>query len=235
MIIISFLPILIVFIIVAFGIGIMRSNTKVSLGTRKIRWILGGYTFILAIATVISLSILPNYKNDQKVATAAEMNKIENAQNRAVNNLYSGNLDDLDKEFFEKKKWSFSTDKKSLDIVLKEGETGIMSVLAERKTENDGEIEASYYIGKSYIDGVDFTDKLHSPELLLNGQKLTVNNPPLVTVSFSRFSPGFAYSQFSKGGHVTQENRSSVIGLDFILLKVPNDMEINGDIIWINE
>lgn len=235
MIIMSFLPIIIVFIIVAFGIGIMRSNTKVSLGTRRIRWILGGYTMILAIATVISLSVLPNYKNDQKVATAAEMNQIENAQNRAVNNLYSGNLDDLDKAFFEKKKWSFPFEEKSLDIVLTEGETGIMSVFAERKSENDGEIEATYHVGKSYIDGVDFTDKVHSPELLLNGQQLTVSNPALVTVSFSRFSPGFAYSQFSKGGHFSQENRSSVIGRDFILLKVPNDIEINGDISWINE
>ncbi|WP_137791424.1 hypothetical protein [Bacillus sp. E(2018)] len=235
MIIMSFLPILIVFIIVAFGIGIMRSNTKVSLGTRKIRWILGGYTIILAIATVISLSVLPNYKNDQKVATAAEMTKIEDAQTKAIDNLYSGNIDDLDKAFFEKKKWSFSTDKKSLDIVVEEGETGIMSVFAERKSASDGEIEATYYLGKSYIDGVDFTDELHPPEILLNGQQLTVNNPPLVTVSFSRFSPGFAYSQFSKDGHFSQENRSSVIGRDFILLKVPKDIEINGDISWINE
>lgn len=235
MIIISFLPILIVFIIVAFGIGIMRSNTKVSLGTKKIRWILGGYTIILAIATVISLSILPDHKNDEKIATADEMNKIENAQNRAVNNLYSGNVVDLDQVFSQKKKWSLPFNKKSLDIVLKEGETGIMSVFAERKNANDGEIEASYYVGKSYIDGVDFTDKVNSPELVLNGQQLTVNNPALVTVSFSRFSPGFAYSQFSKGGHFSQENRSSVIGRDFILLKVPNNIEINGDISWINE
>lgn len=86
MIIMSFLPILIVFIIVAFGISIMRSNTKVSFGTRNIRWILGGYTIILAIATVISLSVLPNYKNDQKVATAAEMTKIEDAQTKAIDN-----------------------------------------------------------------------------------------------------------------------------------------------------
>jgi hypothetical protein len=235
MIIISFLPILIVFIIVAFGIGIMRSNTKVSLGTKKIRWILGGYTIILVIATVISLSILPDHKNDQKVATAAEMTKIEDAQTKAIDNLYSGNVVDLDQVFSQKKKWSFPFNKKSLDIVLKEGETGIMSVFAERKNANDGEIEASYYVGKSYIDGVDFTDKVHSPELVLNGQQLTVNNPALVTVSFSRFSPGFAYSQFSKGGHFSQENRSSVIGRDFILLKVPNDIEINGDIGWINE
>ncbi|MBH0162827.1 MULTISPECIES: hypothetical protein [unclassified Fictibacillus] len=235
MIIMSFLPILIVFIIVAFGIGVMRSNTKLSLGTRKIRWILGGYTMILAIATVISLSILPNHKNDEKIATAAEMSRIEDAQTKAIDNLYSGNVVDLDKVFSEKKKWSFPFNEKSLDIVLTEGETGIMSVFAERKSENDGEIEATYHVGKSYIDGVDFTDKVHSPELLLNGQQLTVNNPALVTVSFSRFSPGFAYSQFSKGGHFTQENRSSVIGRDFILLKVPNNIEINGDISWINE
>ncbi|MQR95970.1 hypothetical protein [Fictibacillus phosphorivorans] len=235
MIILSLLPILIVFIIVAFGIGIIRSNTKISFGTKKIRWILAGYIMILAIATVISLSVLPSYKNDQKVATAAEMNKIENAQNRAVNNLYSGNLDDLDRAFSEKKKWSFPFNEKSLDIVLTEGETGIMSVFAERKNTNDGEIEASYFVGKSYIDGVDFTNELHPPELLLNGQQLTVNNPTLVTVSFSRFSPGFAYSQFSEGGHFSQENRSSVIGRDFILLKVPNEIEIKGNISWINE
>ncbi|ANC75622.1 hypothetical protein ABE65_001690 [Fictibacillus phosphorivorans] len=225
----------VIFVIFAFGIGIIKSSTRVNLGTRKIRWILGGYTIILAIATVISLSVLPSYKNDQKVATAAEMNKIENAQNRAVNNLYSGNLDDLDQAFSEKKKWSFPFNEKSLDIVLTEGETGIMSVFAERKNTNDGEIEASYFVGKSYIDGVDFTNELHPPELLLNGQQLTVNNPTLVTVSFSRFSPGFAYSQFSKGGHFSQENRSSVIGRDFILLKVPNEIEIKGDINWINE
>ncbi len=225
----------VLFVIVASGIGIMRSNTKVSIGTRKIRWILGGYTIILAIATVISLSVLPNYKNDQKVATAAEMLKIEDAQTKAIDNLYSGNVVDLDQAFSEKKKWSFPFSEKALDIVLKEGETGIMSVFAERKSANDGEIEASYYLGKSYIDGVDFTEELHPPELLLNGQQLTVNNPTLVTVSFSRFSPGFAYSQFSKNEHFSQENRSSVIGRDFILLKVPNDIEIKGDISWINE
>ncbi|MED1864167.1 hypothetical protein P4V41_11950 [Fictibacillus nanhaiensis] len=225
----------VIFVIVASGIGIMKSTNKVSLGTRKIRWILGGYTIILAIATVISLSVLPNYKNDQKVATAAEMTKIEDAQTKAIDNLYSGNLVDLDKAFSEKKKWSFPFEEKSLDIVLTEGETGIMSVFAERKSENDGEIEATYHVGKSYIDGVDFTNELDPPELLLNGQQLTVNNPTLVTVSFSRFSPGFAFSQFSKGEHFSQEIRSSVIGRDFILLKVPNDIEINGNISWINE
>ncbi|MGM0806756.1 MAG: hypothetical protein ACQET8_18580 [Bacillota bacterium] len=232
---INIVLLLVIFVVVSSGIGILRSNTKLSLGTRKIRWILGGYTMILAIATVISLSILPNHKNDEKIATAAEMSSIEDAQTKAIDNLYSGNVVDLDKIFSEKKKWSFPFNEKSLDIVLTEGETGIMSVFAERKSENDGEIEATYHVGKSYIDGVDFTDKVHSPELLLNGQQLTVNNPALVTVSFSRFSPGFAYSQFSKGGHFTQENRSSVIGRDFILLKVPNDIEINGDISWINE
>ncbi|MDM5318129.1 hypothetical protein QUF49_19190 [Fictibacillus sp. b24] len=232
-IIVLLIPI-IFFVLITFGIGTYMFNKRRG-GLRKIKWLLGGYTVVLLLATAISFTLLPQNVTEGKMVTRSEMDKVQEAQSKVLERAFNGKLENFKGTFLEKENWSFPTKENTLDVNMIDKEMYGIMVFVEKKKNNDGVIEAAHYYGKSYIDGMDFTDKLESPSLEFDGKTLSIKAPKMLEVSFTKFSQGFAFSQFSGTGNAFEDRHTSVMGNDFILLSVPRDLKINGDVNYVNK
>ncbi|KZE64816.1 hypothetical protein AWM68_09155 [Fictibacillus phosphorivorans] len=234
-IIVMLIPILF-FVVITMGIGtyMVRSNNKRSGGLRKIKWLLGGYTLVLLLATAFSVTLLPEHVTEGKMVTRSEMDKVQAAQSKIIDRAFAGKLENVKGAFLEKENWSFPFKGSTLDINMIDKEMYGIMVFVEKKKIN-GVVEATHYYGKSYIDGMDFTDKIESPSLAVDGKTLSIKAPKMLEVSFTKFSEGFAFSQFSGTRNAFEDHHTSVMGNDFILLSVPSDLNITGDVNFVNE
>ncbi|WP_175987599.1 hypothetical protein [Bacillus sp. Marseille-Q1617] len=227
-----FLPIFIILALVA-GVGtfMVKASRRKRVGSKKTRWVIGGYTLVLLVAAIVSSSVLPDNGEGLKTVSAVEMKRIESEQMRVLDAAHSGTLESvgIDGVYTEKKSWSFPYDQPKLDITHLDEEASTVMVFVEKKVSDDGVIEAVHFTGNIFIDGMDMTDKKSSPILELSGKILSIKAPEMVYVNMTKFSSGFPFQQFSgEKNWYFGERPSMGFGQDFILLKVPNDVEIDG-------
>lgn len=225
-----FLPILFILILAA-GVGtvMVKASRRIRVSPKKTRWMIGGYTLILLTAAVLSVSVLSDKSEKFKTWTVEEMKQIESEQMRVMAAAHSGKLIDLDGVYTSKKSWSFPYENQKLDITHLEEESGGVMVFVQEKETNDDLIEAVHYTGNVFVDGMDMTDKKSSADLELKGKILSVKAAEMVYVNVTKFTSGFPFQQFSNGKSWFLGERPSMgFGQDFILLKVPNDVEVDG-------
>jgi hypothetical protein len=225
-----FLPILIILVLAA-GVGtfMVKASRKRRGGSKKTRWMIGGYTLVLLAAVILSYSVLPSNEAEFETVSAEEMKQIESEQMRVMDAAHSGKLIDLDGVYTSKKSWSFPYDNQKLDITHLDNESVGLMVFVQEKDTIDDVIEAVHYTWNVFVDGMDMTDKKSSAKLELRGKILSVKAPEMVYVNVTKFSSGFPFQQFSdaKSG-LFAERPSMGFGQDFILLKVPRDVEVDG-------
>lgn len=225
-----FIPILIVLLLVA-GVGtiMIKASRRIRVSPKKTRWVIGGYILFLLAAAVLSVSVLSDKNTEFKTWSAEELEGIENKQMRVMDAAHSGRLEKVDDVYSNKKSWSFPYTDQQLDITHLDGEASEVFVFVEEKDTDDDVIEAIHYTGNVFVDGMDMTDKKSSAELELKGKILSVKAPEMVSVSVTRFSSGFPFQQFSNGKSWFLGERPSMgHGPDFILLRVPADVKVEG-------
>jgi hypothetical protein len=148
---------------------------------------------------------------------------------RVMDAAHSGMLENVDGTYTDKKSWSFPYDQQTLDITYLDEESSNVMVFVVEKEKDDDVIEAVHYTGNVFVDGMDMTDKKSSAELEVQGKILSIKAPEMVYVNVTKFSSGFPFQQFTKGKNWFLGERPSMgIGQDFILLKVPKDVEVDG-------
>jgi hypothetical protein len=223
-----FLPILIILLLVA-GVAVLIGK-MVRGGPKKTRWMVGGYTLILLAAAIVSFSVAPKNVQKSRPANSDEIERIDRAQMNVMDAAHSGRLMDLEGVFTSKKSWSFPYDNQKLEIEHSgdEESAGIM-VFVQQKDREDGVIEAVHYTGNVFVDGMDMTKEKAPAGLDLQGSVLMVREPGMVHVNVTMLSPGFPYQQFSdsKTG-LFADHHGMGFGQDFILLKVPASVKVEG-------
>jgi hypothetical protein len=225
-----FLPILIILLLAA-GVGtiMVKASRRIRVSPKKTRWMIGGYTLILFAAAVLSISVLSDKREEFKTWTVEEMKQIESEQMSVMAAAHSGKLTHVEDVYTNKKSWSFKYTHQTLDITHLDGEAHDVMVFVEEKDMDDNMIEAVHYTGNVFVDGMEMTDKKSSAELELQGKILSIKAPEMVHVDVTKFSSGFPFQQFSNGNNWFLGERPSMgIGQDFILLKVPKDVEVDG-------
>ncbi|MEL3971767.1 hypothetical protein AAEO50_05675 [Rossellomorea oryzaecorticis] len=225
-----FLPIFIILVLVA-GVAtfMVRASRRKRVGSKKSRWMIGGYTLILLAAAVLSVSVLSDKGEEFKTLTAEELKLIESEQMRVMDAAHSGKLQNVEGGYTNKNSWSFPYDDQQLDITYLDDETASVMVFVQEKDTNDDVIEAIHYTGNVFVDGMDMTDKKSSAELELRGKILSIKAPEMVSVNVTKFSSGFPFQQFTgEKNWFFGERPSMGFGHDFILLKVPEDVEVDG-------
>jgi hypothetical protein len=235
MVLISLLPILIVILLVA-GIGTyaFKSNKKRHRNPKKMKWVVGGYFILTLVAAVLSYTVFPAEKTESKVISKEKTIQHDEAQSKIINSAINGRLPDLDGVFTEKESWNFSFSGKDLKVSNEGVQDYYANVFVISKPKDDGVIEATHYMGKIIIDGVDFTKRKGSPHINVNESTLRIKAPEHVDVNFTRFSEGFAFDQFTGRQSMFSRSYFSVHGNDFILLKVPKSVKVNGDFNYVN-
>ncbi|XXM73018.1 hypothetical protein ACQ0QQ_03720 [Lysinibacillus sphaericus] len=223
-----FLPILIILLMTA-GVAVFLGK-MVRKGPKTTRWIVGGYTLILLAAAIISFSMTPENVQESSPASAKEIKRVDRGQMDVMDAAHSGRLIDLEGLFTSKKSWTFPYDGEKLKIEYSNDEegSGVMVFVQQKETE-DGIMEAVYYTGNAFVDGMDMTEEKLPAGLELQGGVLTVREPGLSHVNITMFSPGFPYQQFSdsKTG-LFADHHGMGFGQDFILLKVPQSVKVEG-------
>jgi hypothetical protein len=235
MVLVSLLPILIVILLVAvIGTYAFKSNKKRHRTPKKMKWVVGGYFIITLVAAVLSYTVFPAEKTESKVISKEKTSQHDEAQSKIINSAINGKLPNLDGVFTEKESWNFSFNGKDLKISNKDEQDYYANVFVISKPTDDGVIEAAHYTGKIIIDGVDFTERKGSPHIYVDESTFRIKAPEHVYVNFTRFSEGFAYDQFTGRQSMFSRSYFSVHGNEFILLKVPKSVRVNGDFNYVN-
>lgn len=225
-----FLPILIILLLVA-GVGtfVVKASRRRRVSPKKTRWMITGYTLILLVAAILSLSVLSDKGAEFKIVSAEEMEEIESEQMKVMDAAHSGVLENVERGYTNKKSWSFRYIHQKLDITHLDEELERVMVFVQKKDTDDEVIEAVHYTGNVFVDGIDMTEKKSSAKLELRGKILSIQAPDMVYVNVNKFASGFPFQQFSDTKSWFYAERPSMgFGRDFILLKVPKDVEVDG-------
>ncbi|MFP7300289.1 hypothetical protein [Neobacillus niacini] len=215
-------PFLIIFIVIIAIVRVMRSRVmrKVLLGSR-LGWMLGGYVAILLICTGVS-PLLPN--KDVNYKTLNNNQELEKESTELYEAAIEGNIDQIDKKFVSKE-WSLDYGEKELTIATVNDELISTLVLVERKTVNDGKIEAIHYKTRSGVNNMEITELEKPIQIDLNGNTLTIGNPEKVKLKFSQYQQAFTLNQFT-GEKTFRRSTHFYGGTSILYLKIPKDLKL---------
>jgi hypothetical protein len=217
------LPFLIILIIILSFVSIMKSGRmKKNLLGSRLRWMLGGYVAILLICTGVS-PLLP----DDKEVTYKIINNSQDIEKESTE-LYDaaneGNIEKIDNKFINKV-WSLGYEEQELTITTENDELISTAVIVERKTTNDGKIEALHYKTRSGVNNMEITELENPLRIVLNKNTLTIMNPEKVKLKFSQFQQAFTINQFT-GEKPFRHSTRFYGGTSILYLKIPKDLKL---------
>ena len=87
-----------------------------------------------------------------------------------------GRLDQIESAY-KNKEWSFEYTEEWLKIETVDRENFDVQIVVKNKDIDDNIIEATSYIGRSIVNGIEYTDKVKPPEVILEGNQLKIIKP----------------------------------------------------------
>lgn len=215
-------PFLIILIIILGIVKILRSGRmkKVLQGSR-LRWMLGGYVAILLICTGVS-PLLPYKEVNYKIINNSQ--DIDKESTELYEAAIEGNIDKIDNNYITKR-WSLGYEEQELNIATENDELISTAVIVERKTVNDGKIEALHFKTRSGVNNMEITELEKPITVELNGKTLTIMNPEKVKLKFSQFQQAFTVNQFTSEKPFRHSTRFYG-GTSILYLKIPKDLKL---------
>ncbi|MCM3693594.1 hypothetical protein [Neobacillus niacini] len=215
-------PFLIILIIIFSIVRILRSGRmkKILQGSR-LRWMLGGYVAILLICTGVS-PLLPDKEVTYKVIKNSQ--DLDKESTELYEAAIEGNIDKVDNKYINKR-WSFGYEEQELTIATENNELINTAVIVERKTVNDGKIEALHFKTRSGVNNMEITELEKPIRAELKGNTLTIKNPEKVKLKFSQFQHAFTVNQFT-GEKPFSRSTHFYGGTSILYLKIPKDLKL---------
>lgn len=189
---------------------------------KSLKWVWGIYISFLLLAVAI-LYLLPRTGFLPSATARSDIfSKVFEAAQK-------GRLDHT-KGLIAKRQWSFTS---SGDLLTLTNDSDTM-IMVQRKSGNDGKIDAAYYPGQciAYFGAqgiqnrIDFSNMIEPPSLVLEDNKLTVTNPHPYYIDLAIFKPDFTVSQFSSGN--TASGSGSDLPGGVILLRIPKNLKLDA-------
>src|SRR3954451_23121798 len=173
----AILPLLIIIIIIIAIVRLSkRSGRKNTFFGKQIRWIFGGYLAILVICAGLS----PLLPTDEKIYKGTDVNNLDHAGIELYEAALAGKIDKVDNKYI-KKTWNLDYQDEQLAITTPNEEFIETSIIVERKTMNDGEIEAVYYKSGSSVNGMDISDLEKPLQMKIEKNTMRIENPEKLT------------------------------------------------------
>lgn len=202
---------LIVFFLLSVGSIILMRYIGRKMHYKKLRWIFGGYIAILLVSLAV-INILP--EGDFLKEETAKQND-QWMTDREYQDFYNaageGRLDQI-KSAHKNKEWSFEYTGEQLNIVTvtEQRENFDIRVVVKNKDIDDNIIEAASYVGKSIMNGIEYTDKIKPPEVVLEGNQLNIIKPGRLEIKLAGFYRDLTIRQFFPGSRDNNSLRGSV-------------------------
>ncbi|TYS16998.1 hypothetical protein FZC78_10225 [Rossellomorea vietnamensis] len=207
-----------------------KPASKIFLKGRRGNWVFGSYLALLSAGAVISY-LVPKDSFEFEPLTAEEMKVQENINEQFYNLAWKGRIDEAE-GVVAQKSWELKYEGEELMVPYENGDYYI-SVLVEKTETNDDTINAGYYTGTAYIDNLDVTSKVPSPELRIEDGTLQIIPPFPVEVKVAKTAYPHPFHQFTDGYKMFDENRGSFFGMEMIYLRVPSNVKVNGNVEYI--
>ncbi|MED4205796.1 hypothetical protein [Neobacillus mesonae] len=222
------LPILILLLILGSFVGLTsrmgkkvhrRGNISYS---SRVRLIFSGYLAVLIICMVISI-VLPV----KGMTTLQKVNSDELVQEGTsfYDAAKAGDTAKLDSKYLSKE-WKFDFQGRQLKMTSYGDNFYNITVIVERKDQNDGVIEASFYKTGADLNGLDISKFVHPPQLRLMDGELIISNSPKNKLKFAQFENPFPSKQFTGGSIFGHESNSSE-GTSILYMKIPKNLTLN--------
>ena len=217
----AILPLFIIVVIIA----IFRFNWGMKRGTssyiKRIRMIVSCYLAILVICAGLDV-VHP--AEGRYVAKKVDGGKVIQESFELYDTAVNRGIDAIDPKFFVKK-WDFDYQGSVLKVESTGRDFYSLYLVVDRKTVNDGKIEASYFRSRSSIGDMELTSHLVSPEVKLGGNHLTIVPPEKIKMTYYQFANVFSIKQFTGETNQTMSNYNE--GQLILYLQVPKDLKLD--------
>jgi hypothetical protein len=221
----SFVPIVIVVIMViaitSLLINLTKRSSKVVFSGNRIRWIFVGYLSILLLCTGLS-PLLPKEGISYK---EIDVNQLERDSNELYEAAIQGNIENVDSEYILKTR-NFDYTENQLNIAVVNEDFLSASIIVERKTTNDGKIEALHYQTGSGLNEMAISDLMQPLKINIDKNTLRLENPEKLKLEFTQFQHAFPINQFTGKSDFSDLN-NFYNGTSILYLRIPNDLELN--------
>lgn len=197
-----------------------RADTYIGRG--KLGWLLAWY-FAVLLCSPLVLWLLPLDVLSSPVEAAA-LRKAEVAARDLFPAAMAGRPQSVDGVGILGE-WQFSLDGDSLRITGRHPYRGL-SVLVERKDENDGIIEATHYFTRTILGMIDVSTQVRPVEVTLTENTLMITEPEQYRIEVIRFWQDSMAAQIL-GDAARRQLRFNVIGGEQLLyLRIPQGVQI---------
>ncbi len=179
-----------------------------------------GYGLVL-VAAVFIFEALPisDKEPDFNRSSDEELNQ---EMDRLFDALFDGRTNEVDSRYVQSE-WQWKYSEKELNIEDQDWFDG--SVIVERKTENDGMIEGTYY-SKSVVGGIDITNEHQPLNVTLEKDTMHVKGKwEEKDLKFTIYEKEFVITQFS-GERKGMTDYGGFMEIDYLYLKIPKDLKL---------
>jgi hypothetical protein len=222
----SFVPIVIVVIMViaitSLLVNLTKRSSKVLLSGSRIRWMFVGYLSILLICSGLSPLLPKGEITYQKV----DVDQLERDSKELYEAAIQGKIENVDSKYIVKTR-KFDYPEKQLNIAVDNEDFLSASIFVERKTINDGKIEALHYQTSSGLNEMTLSDLMQPLGIHIDKNTLILENPEKLKLEFSQFQQAFPINQFTGKGDFSDTN-NFIDGTSILYLKIPKDLELNS-------
>ncbi|MGM0876246.1 MAG: hypothetical protein ACQEWV_16115 [Bacillota bacterium] len=240
MIIATIAPFLIILIIIAVIFSIVNAIKKASFFQRlNVKWVLSFYGVLLLVALVL-FYVLPNERSlNYIVDNKPELAKAEKASQQLTMATSEGKQ--IDKENIDgvkvKKRWDFTYEGKKLEITGYDEQYASGFTLVERKDVNDNKIEVTQYHTRTIIQNIELTNEVGPFIIELAEDTLTIGDPNDIEFHVGKFDKEFTITQFTEEWSIEDpfSNEEDIWGENVLYIRVPKDVEVNGEVQFVTE
>jgi hypothetical protein len=216
--------VLVAAIIAIIVIGMKSNKSRQQLVGRRIYWLISGYAVILLISAVLA-PFLP--ANEVTLKPIDKSKEILERGHLLYEAAIEGKIEQVDRRHINKT-WSFDYHGQQLSLSTGNADFISSQVFVERKAENDGRIEVTYYKTSSYINGMDISEIENPMRLELADETLMLMDPKKTVLEFYQFEKAFPTAQFTNEGWQVGHHTSFSEGQSILYIKVPKELKLIG-------
>jgi hypothetical protein len=188
-------------------------------------WLLFGYLGVLILASVTVPLFAQEHDNIESIQEENYDDDEMDPYSKLFSKLSNGEIAEIDPTYLLEERNFDHYSNKSIRIVPNTNNGP--QVFVERKEKADSTIEVAIYSTGLVVDSLDFTSLLKPSEVELTDNILTINSI-YQEFNFAIAGNGYPIRQFT--GESMFEHHSFRSGDSFVYLRIPSDLEIEGNI-----
>lgn len=228
MIVTAFVPLVLLLVIITLIYLFVKNIGRVPLLQKlKLKWILAIYGSILLAALIFSYLLPVGKSVEYQTVSDTERDLAEKAGEMLVKAAY--NRKNISEENIAgvniKNESTIPFEGKQLELSV-EDTYGPITILVERKLENDNEIEYIEFETRTIIENLDLSEEI-GPISVTVQEDLRIMNSDFEDINIGMFDKEFTISQFtSDEGFELFDDSHHVWGEHVLFLRIPKDLEL---------